>query len=183
MERSLGKMVVGNILTTAAIRHPESAAIYCAGTDRRFTYRQVEERTNRLAQALLGLGFKKGDVVAFLTSNRAEIVEIYFALARTGIVGLPLNYRLAAAEILELMRAMGATGLIYEARFAPVAEQAPATTKRLIQFGGEKTSRALDYESLLVAASATALEIEIDEADPFYFNLTSARPDCPSPIC
>jgi acyl-CoA synthetase (AMP-forming)/AMP-acid ligase II len=179
MERSLGKMVVGNILTTAAIRHPESPAIYCAATDRRFNYRQVEERTNRLAQTLLGLGFRKGDVVAFLTSNRAEIVEIYFALARTGIVGLPLNYRLAAAEILELMRAMGATGLIYEARFASVAEQASATTKRLIQFGGEKTEHALDYESLLAAAPATAPKIEIDEADPFYFNLTSGTTGLP----
>ncbi|TAJ82109.1 class I adenylate-forming enzyme family protein [Reyranella sp.] len=179
MERSLGKMVVGNILTAAAIRHPESPAIYCAATDRRFNYRQVEERTNRLAQTLLGLSFRKGDVVAFLTSNRAEIVEIYFALARTGIVGLPLNYRLAAAEILELVRAMGATGLIYEDRFASVAEQASATTKHLIQFGGEKTGHALDYEGLLAAAPATAPEIEIDEADPFYFNLTSGTTGLP----
>ena len=95
MKRALGKMVVGNILTTAAIRYRHETAIYCSSTERRFSFHDVDERVNRLAHVLLGLGFCKGDVVAFLITNRAEIVEIYFALARTGIVGLPLNYRLA----------------------------------------------------------------------------------------
>jgi acyl-CoA synthetase (AMP-forming)/AMP-acid ligase II len=107
MDRSLGKMLVGNILATAAIRYRDDPALYCSSTNRRFSFGEIDDRTNSLAQALLNLGFRKGDVVAFLTSNRAEIVEIYFALARTGIIGLPLNYRLAATEMLELMRAMG----------------------------------------------------------------------------
>ena len=179
MDRSLGKMVVGNILATAAIRYPDAPAIYCSSTDRRFSFGEINDRTNRLAQALLGLGFRKGDVVAFLTSNRAEIVEIYFALARTGIVGLPLNYRLAAAEMLELMRAMGASGLIYEGRFATIAEPAAKTLKHVIQFGGEKTSFALDYETVLSAASPETPDIEIDEADPYYFNLTSGTTGLP----
>jgi hypothetical protein len=85
MKRALGKMVVGNVLTTAAIRYRDEPAIYCTSADRRFSFREVDERANRLAHALLVLGFCKGDVVAFLCTNRAEIVEIYFALARTGI--------------------------------------------------------------------------------------------------
>ena len=117
MNRSLGKMVVGNILATAAIRFRDAPAIYCASTGRRFSFRAIDDRANRLAQALLSAGYRKGDVVAFLSSNRAEIVEIYFALARTGVIGLPLNYRLAATEMFELMRAMGASGLIYESKF------------------------------------------------------------------
>ena len=120
-----------------------------------------------------------GDVVAFLSSNRAEIVEIYFALLRTGIIGLPLNYRLAATEMLELMRAMGASGLIYESKFATIAEQAGKTLKHVIQFGGEKPDFALDYETLLAAASNQAPDIEIDEADPYYFNLTSGTTGLP----
>ena len=179
MNRSLGKMLVGNILATAAIRFPDSPAIYCSSTDRRFTFRETNERANRLAQALLAAGLRKGDVVAFLSSNRAEIVEIYFALARTGIIGLPLNYRLAATEMLELMRAMGASGLIYESKFATIAEQAGKTLKHVIQFGGEKPDFALDYETLLAAASNQAPDIEIDEADPYYFNLTSGTTGLP----
>jgi acyl-CoA synthetase (AMP-forming)/AMP-acid ligase II len=172
-------MVVGNILATAAIRFPDAPAIYCSSTGRRFTFRETDQRANRLAQALLSAGFRKGDVVAFLTSNRAEIVEIYFALARTGVVGVPLNYRLAATEMLELMRAMGASGLIYEGRFAAVAEQAGRTLKHVVQFGGDKSDFALDYEALLSAASPQAPDIEIEEADPYYFNLTSGTTGLP----
>jgi fatty-acyl-CoA synthase len=107
-QRALGKMLVGNIIVTAAARAPNKVAFYCAGTGRRFTFRQVNERCNRLANMLARLGLAKGDVVAFLCSNRAEMPEIYFALAKCGIVGIPLNYRLAPTEMAELMRAMGA---------------------------------------------------------------------------
>ena len=179
MNRSLGKMLVGNILATAAIRFSNAPAIYCASTGRRFSFRAIDGRANRLAQALLGAGYRKGDVVAFLSSNRAEIVEIYFALARTGVIGLPLNYRLAPAEMFELMRAMGASGLIYENKFAAIAEQAQKTLKHVIQFGGDKVGFALDYETLLAAASPEAPDIEIDEADPYYFNLTSGTTGLP----
>ena len=153
MKRALGKMVVGNILTTAAIRYRDEPAIYCSSSHRRFSFREVDERANRLAQALVGLGFRKGDVVAFLSTDRAEIIETYFALARTGIVGLPLNYRLADPETFELMRAMGAKGLIFEAKFASVAKQAATQLKHLIQFGGDKTDFAVDYEKVLSESS------------------------------
>jgi len=179
MDRSLGKMLVGNILTTAALRFPDSPAIYCATTDRRFDFRTVNDRCNRLSQALLGLGYRKGDVVAFLTSNRAEIAEIYFALARTGIIGLPLNYRLALPEIRELIRSMGAKGLIYEGRFASVAREVGNAVRHVIEIDGDRNDRALDYETLLASASAEPPDVEIEEADPFYFNLTSGTTGLP----
>jgi acyl-CoA synthetase (AMP-forming)/AMP-acid ligase II len=179
MKRALGKMVVGNVLTTAAIRYRDEPAIYCSSTDRRFSFREVDERANRLAHALLGLGFCKGDVVAFMCTNRAEIVEIYFALARTGIVGLPLNYRLADSEILELLRAMSAKGLIFEAKFASIAKQAATQFKRLIQIGGEDSIFATNYETLSSEGPTRAPDIEIEEGDPFYFNLTSGTTGLP----
>ena len=110
-------------------------------------------------------------------------MEIYFALARTGIIGLPLNYRLAAAEMLELMRAMGASGLIYEGRFATIAEPAAKTLKHVIQFGGDKASFALDYETLLSAASP---ELPISKSTrPTRIISTSPRapPACRNPMC
>lgn len=121
------------------------------------------------------LGLKKGDVVAFLSSNRAEVVEIYFALARTGIVGLPLNQRLADAELIALTRAMGAAALIYEGRFEAGAIQIRGATPSLrhaIRFG-DGSGAGLGYEQLLAAASPEPPAIDVDEADPFYFSLTS----------
>ena len=121
-DRALGRMVVGGIPAAAARRFRDREAIHCVGTGRRLTFRQVNQRCNRLANGLTGLGFAKPDVVAFLCSNRAELPEIYFALAKLGLVGIPLNYRLAPAEIVALMQAMGARGMIYETRFAGAAE-------------------------------------------------------------
>ena len=179
MNRSLGKMLVGNILQTAATRFPNDPAILCAGTGRRYTFRELNDRANRLANALGELGFVKGDVVAFLTTNRAEIVEIYFALARTGIIGLPLNYRLATSEMVELMRAMGARGLLYEAKFGSTAAAAAPLLKTAIEIGGEDKAATGSYEALVAAASPAPIDIELDEADPFYFNLTSGTTGLP----
>ncbi|KQX18614.1 MULTISPECIES: class I adenylate-forming enzyme family protein [unclassified Sphingomonas] len=173
MDRALGKMVVGNILATAAIRHPKSPAIYCAGTGRRFTFEQLDNRTNQLGHALINAGFRKGHVVAFLSSNRSELVEIYFALARTGIIGLPLNYRFSPNEVLDMMRSVEASGLIYENKFAATAQQASHLVRSLIQIGGEAPDSALAYEDFLSNSPSCALDIEVEESDPFYFNLTS----------
>ena len=181
-ERALGKMVVGNMIVTAAARAPHSTSFVCSGTGRRFTFRQTNERCNRLAHGLMGMGLSRGDVLAFLCSNRAEIAEIYFALAKTGIVGIPLNYRLAAAEMVELMSAMGAKGLVYEARFEAEATQVKAAlpdVKRFVCIGESAAPLGPVYENLLAGASATEPDVEIDEADPYYYNLTSGTTGLP----
>ena len=180
--RALGKMVVGSLMSTAARRFRDREAILCAGTDRRFTFRQVNERCNRLAHGLTGLGLRKGDVVAFLCSNRAELLETYFALAKLGLVGIPLNYRLAPAEIVELMRAMGAQAMLFETRFIASAEQARAAlpqVKTFIAVGDNRPDWALDHEALLAGASSLEPEAEIEEHDPYYFNLTSGTTGLP----
>lgn len=180
--RALGKMLVGNILATAAVRFADREAFFCAGTNRRFTFRQTNDRCNRLVHGLLNLGLAKGDVVAFLASNRVEVVEIYFALAKSGLVGIPLNYRLATAEMIDLMRAMGAQALVYEARFLDCATQVErelSAIRHYVAIGERAATRHLDYEALLAGAAPAEPEAVLDEADPYYFNLTSGTTGLP----
>src|SRR6187551_1386669 len=66
---------------------------------RSMTYRQWNERSCRLANALLSLGLVKGDRVAILAYNCVEWLEIYVALAKTGLVAVPINFRLVGPEI------------------------------------------------------------------------------------
>lgn len=181
-QRALGKMLVGNIIVTAAARVPHKVAFFCAGTGRRFTFRQVNERCNRLANALTRLGLAKGDVVAFLCSNRAEMPEIYFALAKSGIVGIPLNYRLAPAEMVELMRAMGARALIYEARFEACAlyvQEHLLDLRYYVVIGAAAGRRGVEYEALLAQVAPDEPQAVIDEGDAYYFNLTSGTTGLP----
>jgi fatty-acyl-CoA synthase len=180
--RSLGKLLIANIISTAATRVPDELAFVCTGTGRRLTFRQVNERCNRLTHALAKLGLVKSNVVAFLCGNRAEVPEIYFTLAKSGLVGIPLNYRLAPAEIVELMRAMGAEALIYEARFADcvrhIRERLPAV-RHYIAIAAATAGDDLDYETLLAEAVADEPQVEVGEDDPYYFNLTSGTTGLP----
>lgn len=64
-----------------------------------WTFAQYERRTNRLANALLSIGLKKGDKVSCVLDNVIEIVDLYFAAAKTGIVLNPINFRLIGDEI------------------------------------------------------------------------------------
>jgi fatty-acyl-CoA synthase len=66
---------------------------------RALTFAQWHERASRLASGLLGLGLVKGDRVALLAYNCVEWMELYVALARAGLVAVPINFRLTAPEI------------------------------------------------------------------------------------
>jgi fatty-acyl-CoA synthase len=181
-DRGLGQQLISSVLTTGALRYADREALYCGETGRRLTFRELNVRSNRLANSLTARGLRKGDVVGFLCSNRAEIVEIYFALAKTGIVGLPLNYRLAPSEMAELLAAMGAIGLICDARFGGVLEllrrEVPALAD-VIWIGDSPPPQCLSYEALLAAAPCSEPDVEIAESDPYYFNLTSGTTGLP----
>jgi fatty-acyl-CoA synthase len=182
IERALGKMVVGNLIVTAAGRFPDKEAFYCTSTSRRFSFKQTNERCNRLAHALSDLGLRKGDTVAFLSTNRVEIVEIYFALAKAGLIGIPLNYRLVPAEMIALMREIGAKALVAERRFSEVmrlAERELPQLRQQISFGEGPTGSDLDYETLLARSATTEPDVDVQESDPYYFNLTSGTTGVP----
>lgn len=178
MRRSLGKMVVGNMLATAALQKRDDTAIICETTGRRISFGELDQRANRLANALSQAGFSKGDRVAFLLSNRVEMAEVYFALARSGIVGVPLNYRLAPRELDELMGAMGATGLIFDERFADMADSCRNARDFRLRVGAPD-GVTQDYEAALSAATPDHPQVTIEEDDPFYFNLTSGTTGLP----
>ena len=117
MQKTTGTLTVGNLLKTAAVRYHEKEALYCTSTDRRYTFGQLNARVNGLANGLLGLGLHKGDTVAFLCNNRAEIVEIFLALAKLGVLGIPLNYRLSGVEIVDLVQSLRGESIPLRSKF------------------------------------------------------------------
>ena len=80
-------------------RRPTKLAIHDLQTGRKFTYADVDDRTDRLAAALAGLGIAKGDRVGLLAPNCAEYFELQFACGRLGVIMLPLNWRLTVPEL------------------------------------------------------------------------------------
>jgi acyl-CoA synthetase (AMP-forming)/AMP-acid ligase II len=154
---------------------------------RTLTYAQWDERATRLANGLIGpggLGLAKGDRVALLAYNAAEWLEIYVALARAGLVAVPINFRLAAPEIAYIVQHSGARALIVqEALRAPVESQRaalPIEPHRYVHFGGNETPAGWrSYEGLIGSAPASPPAVEVNGDDLFalmYTSGTTGRP-------
>src|SRR5262245_34324375 len=80
-----------------------SARLYADKTavidgDKRFTYAELQARVNRMSNALLALGVKKGDRVCVLSPNSHFFLESFFGTSQIGAAIVPLNYRLVAED-------------------------------------------------------------------------------------
>jgi acyl-CoA synthetase (AMP-forming)/AMP-acid ligase II len=90
-------MNVGVALRNTARRAPDAVAV--VDGDERLTYRELDERTDRLANALRdGLGVARGEAVALLAANRTAVVEVLGGCAKAGAVYCGLNFRLGEDE-------------------------------------------------------------------------------------
>ena len=175
-------MAVGRILKNASIRYRDKEAVCCVTTGKRLSFLQLNDRVNRLANRFLELGFKKGDMVAFVLSNRVEIIETFFALGKIGLVGLPLNYRMLPKEMVQMIIHAEAVALIFETAYTQVAEtvknQVPGV-KTFIGIGNQIPDFSFDYEKLIADSSSDEPDVEVQEEDDYYLNLTSGTTGLP----
>jgi fatty-acyl-CoA synthase len=79
--------------------------------------RRFNDRVNRTARGLMGLGVKKGDRVATLMINSSAFLEIFFACAKIGAIVVPVNFKLAGPEIEQILRDCTAGALVYSSEF------------------------------------------------------------------
>jgi fatty-acyl-CoA synthase len=171
------------------LRHAERqyagrTAIVCA--QMRFTYKQYGERAGLLAGALLEAGIKPGDRVAYLGLNTHRLMEAYYGVLEADAVLLPLNIRLAAAELRYVLDDAGATILLIEQPFVTLVDsfrESLSTVRMFIQLSGAPEAAWLvsdTYETLLSKATPHRADIlhidEDDVAELFYTSGTSARP-------
>jgi fatty-acyl-CoA synthase len=90
--------------------------------ERRFTYGQFDLRVRRTAAAFRDLGIEAGDRIAVLAPNTATMLESHFSVPLVGGVLLALNVRLSALELRRIVEHAGARLLVYDERFAELAD-------------------------------------------------------------
>ncbi|HEU5128148.1 MAG TPA: long-chain fatty acid--CoA ligase [Glycomyces sp.] len=140
----------------------------------RFSYAALDERVNRLAHALRGLGVRRGDRVAYLGPNHHAFLEALFASGMLGAVFVPLNARLAAPELEYCLEDSGSTVLVH----GPTPFTAPPAVRHSIAVGSG-APRSLDYGALLDGAAATPIDEPValeDAAVIMYTSGTTGRP-------
>ena len=134
---------------------PTDQAVNGSGTavifgDQTLTYDELSDRSARLAAGLSALGLAHGDRVGVLMANRMEWFEIFFALARTGAVMVPLNYLLQPPEIAVIAEDAGVSVLIVDVHLVDTARAATVgSAAQLVVVGGEPGSDEFDYEALV----------------------------------
>ena len=98
-------------------------------TDRTWTYADLADHTNRLANGLLSRGVERGDRVGILLANSLEYWALYLAITRIGAIAVRLNWRLTGPELQYALTDSGTSLLCLHGRFgatlAPVLEQTP----------------------------------------------------------
>ncbi|MBI3536965.1 MAG: alpha/beta fold hydrolase, partial [Chloroflexi bacterium] len=97
-------------LDSAARRYPRKHAIIFF--DHALSYRALNDAANRFANALIGLGVKKGDRVALLLPNSPQMVIAYYGALKAGAIAVSLNPLFSAAELELLLQDSGAETIV-----------------------------------------------------------------------
>ncbi len=173
---------VGEMITVHAQLTPDRPA--AKDLRRALTYRQYEQRANRLANAFGELGLGPGDRVAVYAYNCLEWMEIYAACAKSGVVAVPVNFRLTGPEVQYIVQDCGAGALLAGADLVDTVEGIRGglglRADAYVQIGGDAVApgwRA--YEDLVAAGSARPPEVRVRPQDTWtimYTSGTTGRP-------
>ncbi|MBF9030996.1 AMP-binding protein [Rhodobacterales bacterium HKCCE3408] len=167
---------LGDVLDRRARSTPN--AICCSDLEREMTAATWFDRACRLANALLGIGLQPGDRFAILAYNRLEWMEIYAAAALSGLVAVPVNFRLTGGEVRFILEDCDARALIVENALAGTAEDAldgsaiPASA-RILLGAARPVPGFRDYEDLILSAGRTRPAVRVAGKDPWALMYTS----------
>src|SRR2546427_1423824 len=172
-------MNTAEFLMIASSVVPDRTAMVCGQRSR--TYAQMQDRVNRLANALEAMGVGKGDKISVMALNSMEYVEIYYSGARLGAVFVPLNYRAKREELAYMCNNSETKVLFVGERYLELSEAIKPELKTIEQFVSidSRPEGMPNYDDLLGAHEADEIFTDIDDNDPtivIYTSGTTALP-------
>ncbi|KWT63760.1 ATP-dependent acyl-CoA ligase [Streptomyces albus subsp. albus] len=135
-------MTLGDVLARRAESHHD--ALFLEFQDSAFTFGEVDEQSDRVAQGLLAAGVAAGEHVAVMLPNRPEIVFVTFALARIGAVAVPVNTAYHGPALRSVLAGSDCTALIVDSRYAdrlpPVTAELPGLRLTVVCAPGDRSA-------------------------------------------
>ncbi len=144
-----------------------------------WTWREENERVNRLVHGLRSLGLQVGDPIAILSGNRHEYLELNAACSHGGWVIVPVNWHYVADEVVYILSDSGAKAILTEADFLDVAEAAAKDATGIehrILLSGASRDGWVDYEELLASSSPDEPADQSGGGNMFYTSGTTGKP-------
>jgi len=135
--------------------------------ERRLSYIQLDEMANKVANALLGMGVKKGDRVAMLLTNSPEFVAFYFGVVKIGGIAVPLDTRYKLGELTSLFDNSKPKVVVSE---SPILEPIVKASSR---FGYIKHIIDVRGKEIMSAPSALRSEVALKPQDIAHIAYTS----------
>jgi long-chain acyl-CoA synthetase len=163
-----------------AERNPDKAAYVLAGSGLTVTYRELDERSNRLAQLLYARGLRFGDHLAIFMDNNEHYLEVCWAAQRSGLYFTPINYHFNADEVAYIVEDCDATAFVTSAALGATASELAASlpdrvTIRLLV--GDTTVEGYErYNDAVAAYPAEPLAEELEGHAMLYSSGTTGRP-------
>ncbi|MDD4092124.1 MAG: class I adenylate-forming enzyme family protein [Smithellaceae bacterium] len=152
---------------------------------REMTWREFDDKANRLANFLLQRGLEKGRKVGILLMNCLEWLPIYFGILKTGAIAVPLNYRYTEDEIKYCLDLADCDVLIFGPEFTQrieaIREQMPKVKLRLF-VGQDLPAFAESYYALTACCSSVAPRIPLSDADDAAIYFSSGTTGFPKAI-
>jgi len=177
---SAAPLNLGQVLAAQARLQPERIGVQ--DLEHSFSFSQWNTRACRPANAFLGLGLRPGDRVAVLAYNRLEWAEIHVAAAKSGIVVVPINFRLTSFEAEYILKDPDVSALLVEDVLLSVVEQVrdniALPEERFIVIGADSV-RYSDYENLILTGAESETGIAVSPQNPWclmYTSGTTGRP-------
>ena len=166
-----------SFLQRSALVFPDKVAIVHG--ERRTTYREFEQRANRLASALRAAGVQRGDRVAFLAPNIPALLEAHYGVPAAGAILVAINTRLASAEVADILEHCGAQIVFCDYELVHLVEDLDVEVIRI-----DDTGLADDpYEQFLASGSPEPVESVLrDEEDVISINYTSGTTGRPKGV-
>ena len=178
-------MTVGDTIERNARLFPERTAFVCDG--RKTTFRSFNTRVNKLANALVAAGLRRGERLALVLPTSLELLEVYGACEKLGLVAVPLNTRLSPREIAEILVDSEPAGLVYDARLAEIVPPHDRRVESIrwtacVCSGLSRPEDVLEYESIVQAGASRNPPAGVDSEDVVYMYYTSGTTGRPKGV-
>jgi long-chain acyl-CoA synthetase len=144
-----------------------------------FTYTDLDQMANRIANGLRGLGIKRGDRVALFLPNIPEFVICYLGILKIGAVAVSLNVMLKSGEVKFILNDCTAKALITTEELCENVPDWELPELKHILIAEGKVSKGMSLEQLMASASSDARAIEMERNEPAAIVYTSGTTGFP----
>jgi fatty-acyl-CoA synthase len=185
---------VGALSQKRAQLSPDKVGVIDADRDRKYTYRELDERANRTAKLLREYDIGAGDRVAAISRNCIELIDLYFATAKVGAILAPLSHRLSVREMTGMLNDVDPALLVAEEPFWDAVESVLDHDDRefsdslvlAIQSPGDGESTAADHGwetySKAVPEDGPVETTDLALSDPHLFLHTGGSTGLPKEV-